>query len=175
MLCPSNCSKVTNVSCNQYRHYESTLSFLTNKSFSQLFTHEYTDSKAWPKHSPFAPMSPYSTIQHKAFLTRVAPSVDNEGGVKLRMLHISSPSNLVLPLLWHSVLLLLYMWHTETHRAMSETGASQPLNGVGGLWDCRQLPSVFWLVDCTCQLVLYTCMEKEGTFCDIFSPLLGRL
>lgn len=69
------------------------------------------------------------------------------------MLHTPSPSNLVLPLLWHSVLPLLYMWHIEAHGAMFETGASQPLNRVGGLWDSRQLPSVVRLVDCTCQFV----------------------
>lgn len=63
-------------------------------------------------------------IQGTSSMTRVAPSVDNEGGVKLRGLHTPSPSNLVLPWLWHSVLPLLYMRHIETHRAMSETGAS---------------------------------------------------
>lgn len=74
-----------------------------------------------------------------ALLTRVPPLVDNEGGVKLRMLHTPSPGNLVLPLLGQFLLL----WNIEVHGAMSETGASQPLNSVGGLRDCRQLPSFF--------------------------------
>lgn len=74
-----------------------------------------------------------------ALLTRVPPLVDNEGGVKLRMLHTPSPGNLVLPLLGQFLLLR----NIEVHGAMSETGASQPLNGVGGLRDSGQLPSVF--------------------------------
>lgn len=59
-----------------------------------------------------------------ALLTRVPPLVDNEGGVKLRMLHTPSPGNLVLPLLGQFLLLR----NIEVHGAMSETGASQPLN-----------------------------------------------
>lgn len=74
-----------------------------------------------------------------ALLTQVPPLVDNEGGVKLRMLHTPSPGNLVLPLLGQFLLLR----NIEVHGAMSETGASQPLNGVGGLRDGWQLPSVF--------------------------------
>lgn len=79
------------------------------------------------------------TIQGTALLTQVPSLVDNEGGVKLRMLHTPSPSNLVLPLLGQFLLLR----NIEVHGAMSETGASQPLNGVGGLRDSWQLPSVF--------------------------------
>lgn len=91
----------------------------------------------------------FSNVTIQALLAQVPPLVDNEGGVKLRMLHTPSPGNLVLPLLGQFLLLR----NIEVHGAMSETGASQPLNGVGGLWDGWQFPSVFRLVDCTRQFV----------------------
>lgn len=83
--------------------------------------------------------------------TRVPSLIDNEGGVKLRMLHLSF-GNLVLSLLRN----------IEVHGAMSETGASQPLNCVGGLRDCRQFPAIFRLIDCTCQFVTRFDVEFHG-------------
>lgn len=63
MLCLSNCSKVTIVSCNQYRHYESTLSFLTRQVFLTTFhtrVHSNTMAKTFS-------ICTNVTIQHKAF------------------------------------------------------------------------------------------------------------
>lgn len=57
------------------------------------------------------------TSVHQYLHKRVPSLIDKDGGVKLRMLHLSF-SNLVLSLLRN----------IEVHGAMSETGASQPLN-----------------------------------------------